>query len=266
MYPFVMLRWLLATLLLAVLTACSSTSMVPVPTSMVGSTSLPAAMATTQPATRPATGAIDLLSLTGRIVFDNGEDIYVMNADGTNVQQLTKNPGPEFDPMWSPDGKHIVYRDSRHGPNQDDEIYVMNADGSEQTNLTNNPANDWGPAWSPDGTKIAFNSMRTGNLPQLFVMNVDGSGIKQLTEEEAEYPAWSPDGSKIAFMSSIPDYEIYVMNVDGSGLTRLTNAPGEDGWPAWSPNGKKIVFESASQIAQIVDEAATSGPFSIYGS
>jgi TolB protein len=252
MYLSFMLRWLLASLLLAVLTACGSTSIAPVPTSALHPTSLPAAMATTQPAAIPTVaGGIDLSSLTGRIVFDNSEDIYVMNADGTNVQQLTKNPGPEFDPMWSPDGKRIVYRDSHRGPNQDDEIYVMNADGSGQTNLTNNPANDWGPAWLPDGTKIAFNSMRTGNKPQVFVMNADGSGVKQLTEQEAEYPTWSPDGSQIAFMSFLPDYEIYRMNADGSGLTRLTNAPGEDGWPAWSPDGKKIVFESARDDCSI---------------
>jgi hypothetical protein len=59
------------------------------------------------------------------------------------LQQLTNNPSPEFDPMWSPDGKCIVYRDSSRGPNRDDEIIVMNADGSGQINLTNNPANDW---------------------------------------------------------------------------------------------------------------------------
>jgi Tol biopolymer transport system component len=88
-------------------------------------------------------------------------------------------------------------------------------------------------------------------VPQLFVMNADGSGVKQLTEQEAEYPAWSPDGSKIVFMSSIPDYEIYQMNADGSGLTRLTNTPGEDGWPACSPDGKKIVFESERDDCRI---------------
>jgi Tol biopolymer transport system component len=252
MYPFVMFRWLLVTLLLAVLTACSSTSIAPVATSTGGPTSIPAATATTQNTANPTvTVQINVSSLTGRIVFDNFEDIYVMNADGTNVQQLTNNPGPEFDPMWSPDGKRIVYRDSRRGPNQDDEIYLMNADGSGQTNLTNNPANDWGAAWSPDGTWIAFNSTRAGDIPQLFVMNADGSGVEQLTEQEAEYPAWSPDGSQIVFMSSIPDYEIYVMNADGSGLTRLTNAPGEDGWPAWSPDGKQIVFESARDDCSI---------------
>lgn len=224
-------------------TACGSTPVAPTATP---STSSPLATEPTVPVTPTAVSYINISSLTGRIVFDNFDDIYVINADGTNLKRLTTNTGAEFDPKWSPDGKRIVYRDSRRGVNHDDEIYVMNADGSGQANLSNSPSSDeWGPAWSPDGTKIAFNSTRAHpQLPQLFVMNADGSGVKQLTEREAEYPTWSPDGTKIAFMSSGPDYEIYVINADGSDETRLTYSPGEDGWPAWSPDGKKIVFAS----------------------
>ncbi len=244
----VILRRLRVGLLIVGLFACSSTPVVTAPPPTILPTVTVPAQSTAAPI---VIGQINVSLLKGRIVFDNNEDIYVMNADGTNVQQLTKNPGPEFDPMWSPDGKRIVYRDSRRGPNRDDEIYVMNANGSGQTNLTNNPANDWGPAWSTDGTKIAFNSSRAGQLPQLFVMNADGSGLKQLTEREAEYPTWSPDGTKIAFMSSTPDYEIYVIIADGSGGTQITNSSGSDGWPAWSPDGKKIVFESERDDCRI---------------
>jgi TolB protein len=243
-----MVRGLLTTLILATLTACSPTPAAEGPGQ--GATIPPTSPAAT--ATPPLeTGGIDITSLAGRIVFDNFEDIYVMDADGTNVQQLTQKAGPEFDPMWSPDGERIVYRDSTRGTNQDDEIYVMNADGSAQTNLTKDPANDWGPAWSPDGSRIAFNSTRAGSRPQLFVMNADGSGVQQLTEQEAEYPTWSPDSTQIAFMSAEPsasgnnpNYNIYVVNADGSGITQLTDAPSEDGWPAWSPDGAKITFST----------------------
>src|ERR671934_2413102 len=153
----VLLRRRLIGLLIVGLTGCSPTPVVTAPPP----THSPTAAAPTQSIAVPTgTGQSDVSSLTGRIVFDNNDDIYVMNADGTNVRQLTHKAGPEFDPMWSPDGQRIVYRDSSRGPNQDDEIYVMNADGSGQTNLTNNPANDWGPVWSPDGAMIAFNSSR----------------------------------------------------------------------------------------------------------
>src|SRR5262249_43213867 len=143
------------------------------------------------------------------------------------------NPGPEFDPSWSPDGTQIAYRDPRRGinPNPNDrisQIYVMHADGSGQHNLSNiTEGGDWGPAWSPDGRKIAFNSTRGTGSARVhgFTMNPDGSGLTELGDSYVEYPAWSPDGKQLAFMApepgasgSNPDYNIYVMHADGSGV------------------------------------------------
>jgi Tol biopolymer transport system component len=208
----------------------------------------------TRPSPSPsADRAIDVSALTGRIVFSAEDDIWLVNADGTGLTRLTTRRGAEFDPTWSPNGIRIAYRDSRRGINNDDEIYVMKADGSGQANLTRNPADDWGPAWSPNGTSIAFSSTRdTGSIPQIFLMDPDGSNVRRLTEIEGEYPTWSPDGTRIAFMSlqsgpraSTPEYEIFVMNAVGTDLRRLTHSPGEDGWPAWSAGGTAIAFSSA---------------------
>src|SRR5262245_43171538 len=96
-------------------------------------------------------GAISLSSLSGRIVFDNHDDVWVIHADGTDLTRLTRSPWPEFDPSWSPDGTHIAYRSERGG---DPEIWVMNADGSHTRGLTRGLS----PAWSPDGSKIAYAS------------------------------------------------------------------------------------------------------------
>ena len=176
---------------------------------------------------------------------DGDWEIYLMNADGSGITNLTDNPAVDGNPAWSADGARIAFTSDRDG---NYEIYVMNADGSGATRVTNDLAWDTDASWSPDGTKIAFASDR-GPSFDIYVMNPDGSGVTQLTNDlarEAE-PSWSPDGSKIVFQS---EYDIYVMNADGSGVTDLTNNLG--GWqPAWSPDGTKIAFGSARPFVGI---------------
>lgn len=123
---------------------------------------------------------IDLATLTGRIVFDDFDDVFAMDIDGTNLVEVANDPaGSEFDGAWSPDGEWVVYRDSTRGINENDEIYVARADGSQKRNLTNNPANDWGPDWSPDGSTIAFNSDRDGGILRGYLVAPDGSSLRR---------------------------------------------------------------------------------------
>jgi dipeptidyl aminopeptidase/acylaminoacyl peptidase len=189
---------------------------------------------------------IDVASLEGTIVFDDFEDIYMMDADGADVRPLTDRSGPEFDGAWAPDGRWIVYRDSRRGINTNDEIYLVEADGSGVRNLTRHHANDWGPDWSPDGETIAFNSDRDGGAMSGYLVSPDGSNLRRIEADVwIEYPSFSPDGSRIAFMGHDGgDYDVYVADVDTGEATRLTDAPGSDGWPAWSPDGSRIAFVS----------------------
>jgi Tol biopolymer transport system component len=221
----------------------------------------------------------------GKLVFSSSRggtlEIYTMNADGSNVTQLTTDGGNM--PAWSPDGTKIAYRSGKLG---DSTIYVMNADGSNQTQLSQAHSWDSFPAWSPDGKRLAFirgtqlfviNADGTGetSLPlslngvygtpswspdgtkialsgsavnfDIYVANTDGTNIKKLTTTTANEfsPAWSADGGRIVFQSNRDgNTEIYVMNADGSGQTRLTNDAGEDSDPAFSPDGTKITFSS----------------------
>jgi Tol biopolymer transport system component len=184
--------------------------------------------------------------LRGQIVFDDFEDLFAMNVDGSDLVTVAgSTKGPEFDGAWSADGQRIVYRDSTRGINQDDEIFIARPDGSDRRNLTNDPANDWGPDWSADGKTIAFNSTREGEM-RGFLVDPDGKNLRRMNVDAwVEYPSLSPDGTKIAYMGALgTNYELFVADLVSGRVTRLTQSPGHDGWPAWSPDGTTIAFST----------------------
>ena len=186
-----------------------------------------------------------LLISSDRISSDGSgnRELFGMNADGTNLQRLTRHTSVDGWASRSPDGTQIAFQSNRDG---DFEIFVMDAAGTNVRQLTHNTVFDAGAVWSPDGTQIAFQSDRDGDF-EIFVMDAAGTNVRQLTHNTVfdAGAVWSPDGTQIAFQSDRDgDFEVFVMDAAGANVQQLTDNTGSDGVPSWSPDGTQIAFQS----------------------
>jgi len=206
-----------------------------------------------------------------RNLDDGTQDLFLIHLDGSPESRLTDDPEWDGFSQFSPDGSMIAFeKGDTLG------IHVMNPDGTGVRQLVDRAGSGSSQAfsWSPDGTRIVFEqasgistSGRATYDDDIYVVNVDGSGVTRLTEgdhstcmhgvggiwcDRYESPAWSPDDSKIAFVGITlrprdkqrpEDIELFVMDSDGSGITQLTGSPGaltRCYSPAWSPDGSRI--------------------------
>ena len=225
------------------------------------------------------------------------DKIWIMNIDGSNKHRVSGKSGAHTCSFVFPGGKRIIYSSTRHtGENCPPkpkprrkarfiwhlypyEIYSADIDGSNVTRLTDRYGYDGGSWLSPDDKQIVWrawypeteeeislwkecmeNNYIVGVPLDIYVMNVDGSDIRRLTDNGATNwsPSWHPDGKRIIFVSNIDDwreeyqtfgynFELYIMNKDGSNLYRITHNEVFDSFPMFSPDGKKLVFASNRQ-------------------
>ena len=144
-----------------------------------------------------------------------GNEIYVMDADGTNQQRLTRDGLDDRGPVWSPDGGKIAFFTIR---GDDIFIVVMNADGSDRKKLPEDmlngvPMANAYPAWSPDGSKIAYSAGKVGQIDgwEIHLMNVDGKHLKRLTHPHkgSDYdPDWF-DPATLAVLPTSKQFTIW---------------------------------------------------------
>ena len=176
-----------------------------------------------------------------KIIFEGYPNIYLMNADGSDLINLTRKAEGRH-PDWSPDGKQIVFNSLRSGKN---EIYTINADGTGIKRLTNNTREDINPQWSPNGSWIVYETTKNlstgGWYSELCVMNSDGTELKELIVGVS--PHWSPDGKYIAFSGSVDsEDDIFLIKPDGTGLKNLSNNNADEFDFSWSPDSNLIAF------------------------
>jgi len=172
-----------------------------------------------------------------RLTFQEGQEVWAANQDGTGLTNLSVSASADSSPQWSTAGAKIVFVSGRTG---NDDVFTVNPNGSGLANLTRNSAEDQQPTWSRDGTKIAF--LRS---ERLWLMDANGSSARQLSTLPVysfNSLTWSPDGSAIAFVSGT---DIYSLAVAGGSPRNLTNSAALDDSPEWSPDGTKIAFRSA---------------------
>ncbi len=193
-------------------------------------------------------------------------DLFSSGPDGSNLKRLTQEGDYNAEATISKDGK-IVFTSLRAG---DLDIYTMNPDGSGLKRLTHEKGYDGGPFFSADGGMIVYRAYHPkgreevnqyeeslskrqiiGGRLELFVMNSDGSGKRQVTDNGASNfcPFFHPNGKQIIFSSNLHqpegrEFNLYLIHVDGTGLERITFHPGFDAFPMFSPDWKKLVFVS----------------------
>lgn len=170
-------------------------------------------------------------------------DLYVANLASGGITRLSARAGINTGATWNPRGGSLALTLS---PGGDPEIFTIDARSGQQIGrLTRSTGIDTSPAFSPDGSQIAFVSERSGGA-QVYVMNVDGSGVRRVTFEGGHNtdPAWSPDGKHIAYVSRSGVFDVYTVRTDGRGVTRITQGMGDNEDPSWSPDGNYLAFSS----------------------
>lgn len=194
-------------------------------------------------------------------------DIFVSDLKGKITARLTDSPGYDAEGTVSPDGKKIVFTSTRSG---DLELWIMDIDGKNQKQLTSGLGYDGGAFFSPDSKKLVFRASRPKTEAEItrykellakdlveptnmeiYVMNVDGSGLRQVTSlGKANWaPFYHPDNKRILFSSNHKsargyDFQLFMINEDGTGLEQITTESVFNSFPMFSPNGKQLVFSS----------------------
>lgn len=170
--------------------------------------------------------------------------LFITDAQGKMIRQVTQRGGQNLDPAFSPDGRTIVFVGCPASAcvERDYEIFTVPAGGGEARRLTSNAIRDHDPYYSPDGTRIAWLAQTATTGPagvwNIFMMSAAGADQRNLTNDQNinSRPEWARDGTRIFFHRLEQGklrYSIFSIRPDGTGLTEITKgAPGTNEYPS----------------------------------
>ncbi len=179
------------------------------------------------------------------------KEVYLCDADGQNLRQLTRDNSISMAPKWAPDGRRFVYTSFR---SQFPDAYMVDLSSGDRKCIANYPGLNSSAAFSPDGREVALILSKDGN-PDLYIKDLSGGGLTRLTSTrraaEAS-PSWSPDGRQIVYVSDQSGTpQLYVTDRSGSAPKRLTSRGSQNVDPDWGANGYIAYCSFVGRIYQI---------------
>jgi Tol biopolymer transport system component len=211
-------------------------------------------------------GDLDQYALKGDYSLSSHIAVFLVRLDSGLTTNLSDSENWSLTPDWSPDGQQVVYADT-DGPIGN--IVRVNADGSQPVQLTLNGVS-FRPRWSPRGDQIAYLQRYSSEQAHVYVMDVGGENVRQLTDGPVEDGfmdnlAWSPNGRFLAFLRAAYDpsapykptsVTLQVIDMDSGEVAVIDAGPAK--LPAWSADGRLAFvrgeFGSPSSSAVLVLE------------
>jgi len=184
------------------------------------------------------------------VLGDRGWSVKMYSLLLNRVIAFPSATGGDISPAWSPSGQQLAFASSRTGTY---EIWLSDSAGNISHKITSFTGGNSSPTWNPKtGAQIAWISGRSG-LPQLYIMDADGSGVQRMTDGGyASSPSWSPNGQFLAFAwdrkygpGAPGGQDIYVMEIATKKWIQLTHDGGRCDFPSWSPDGRHIVYANS---------------------